>query len=338
MVLKFRRFATLSLVGLVCCFGITTVFGQQNRSSISGFVFDSERRPISQVFVELQAEFSTVGRQRTDGSGRFYFPGLPHGRYTIRVLPFGTGYLEQSAEVEIAGTGMRGQPVTENVQKDIYLSPRKNASAVPLVNAVIYAQEVPKEAESLYKKAVDDLDSQRTQQGIDGLEKAVAVFPTYFVALQRLGTARLSQERFEDAETIFKKALEINDKSFDCWYGLAYAAYSMRKFAEAVTASEKAVLNRPDSMESNLLLGMSRRATKDYINAETALKQAEKLAEGTSPDVHWNLALLYGKDLNKFDEAAKQLELYLKASPDAPNKDDLKKLIKQFREKSKAKA
>jgi tetratricopeptide (TPR) repeat protein len=314
--------------------GDASAQGATNRSSISGFVFGPNRQPVGQVIVELRGEFSTIGRTRTDGSGRFYFPGLPQGRYTIRVLPLGTPLEEKSEDVEIAGLGARGRPLSDNIQQDVYLRPRRDAGATPFQNAVVYAQEVPKEAEALYKRAEEDLNSQRVQSGIVNLEKAVDTFPTYFLALQRLGIIRLQQERYEEAAGVFVKALAINDRCFDCWYGIAYANYAVRRFPESVGASEKAIALKGDSVEANLLLGMAHRLNKNFPKAEQAMKIAAKNSEGNSADVHWNLALLYGKDMNKFAEAAKELEAFLKLSPDAPNKEDIKKLIKQFKDKA----
>jgi tetratricopeptide (TPR) repeat protein len=320
---------------LLSILAASSVYGQANRSTISGFVFDPARRPLAQIIVELRSEYSTAGRVRTDGSGRFYFTGLAHGRYTIRVLPLGTNLMEQTEEVELAGMGSRGQSVPDNVHKDVYLKARRSADSIPFQNAVVFAQDVPKEAEVLYKKAIDDLDSERNQAGIEGLEKAVATFPTYFSALQRLGVVRISQERYDDAADIFTRALAINSRCFDCHYGVSYARYTVRRFPEAVAAADKAVAEKPSSVEAHLLRGMSHRMIKSFEQAEQSLQRAVKLSDGNSSDAHWNLALLYGKDLNRFADAAKELESFLKISPDAPNKEEIKKLIKQFKNQAK---
>lgn len=333
-----RNLSRASVVFALLLVLSVAVRSQENRSSISGFVFGLDRRPVAQVFVELRSDFSTVGRVRTDGSGRFYFGGLPHGRYTIRVIPMGTGYQEQSEDVEIAGTGLRGRAVTDNVQKDVYLQARRGSDSIPFQAGIVYAQEVPKDAEVLYKRAVEDLESGRTQTGIENLEKAVATFPTYFIALNRLGIVRLSQERYEDAIAVFSHALKVNPRCFDCLYGIAFANYTTRRFEAAVEPAQRAVTEKPDSVEANLLLGMVFRMTKDFAKSETSLKQAAKISDGNMPDVHWHLALLYAKDMNKFAEAAKELEIFLRLSPDAPNKEDIKKLIKQFKDKAKAEA
>jgi tetratricopeptide (TPR) repeat protein len=99
-----------------------------------------------------------------------------------------------------------------------------------------------------------------------------------------------------------------------------------------VEASRKAVTLNSGSSDAVLILGLSLRQAKLFDEAEKTLKQANKLAKGMSADVHWNLALLYAHNLKRYKDAADELELYLKARPDSPNKEQVKRLIKQFRE------
>ncbi|MCB1023836.1 MAG: hypothetical protein KDB79_05590, partial [Acidobacteria bacterium] len=84
---------------------------------------------------------------------------------------------------------------------------------------------------------------------------------------------------------------------------------------------------------ANFLLGMSLRKIQEFEKAEEAFLKAKELADGKSPDIHWNLALLYAHNLNRYKDAAKELELYLKAKPDIQNKEAIKKLIKEFKNK-----
>jgi tetratricopeptide (TPR) repeat protein len=99
-------------------------------------------------------------------------------------------------------------------------------------------------------------------------------------------------------------------------------------------SGEKAVFFRPDSLEANLLLGMAYRSVKNFEKAEASLKRAWNVSDGSSADVHWHLALLYGKDLNRFAEAAKELEHYLEVAGDIPNEEAVRKLIKHFKTKA----
>lgn len=311
----------------------TSVYGQRSSSIISGFVFDQQRTPVSQIPVELLNDVnSVVQRTKTDGSGRFLFNGLSAGRFQIRVLPLGTNFEEKTQEVELTGTGALGKPVSDMVQVDIYLRLRKSDSRD--VTGAMFVQEVPEEAKKLYEKAVSDLEANKADTGIGNLENALKVFPTYYLALEKLGLVYINQQKYEPARDIFTKAVAINSRSFSGWYGLCYANYYLKQWDPAVEAAKKAVSLNSSSVEALLFLGISLRQTKQFEEAEKSLKQAEKLANGKVPDIHWNLALLYNYNLKRYKDAANELELYLKANPETPETENIKKIIKQLREKT----
>ena len=89
------------------------VYGQGG-NSVGGHVFGVDRRPLSDIHVELLDDLSrTLARARTDASGRYTFFGLSSGRFRVRVMPFGTDYDEQELEVEIVSfTRTIGEPRT----------------------------------------------------------------------------------------------------------------------------------------------------------------------------------------------------------------------------------
>ena len=302
------------------------------RSSVWGFVFDPERRPVSEVQVELLNDVnSVVQRTKTNGSGRFYFRGISQGRFVIRVLSFSTNYEEQTQEVEIYGIGANGRALADNVQKDIYLRLRKSSS-LSVASGTVFVQEVPEEAKTQFQKAVSDLDGDRMEAGIAGLENALKVFPTYYLALEKLGLVYTQQQKYDKARDAFDKAVAVNTRSFNGWYGLSYANYSLKQSEAAVEAARKAVSLNSNSKDALLFLGLSLRQAKKYEEAEKQLKLADKLTKGESPDVHWNLALLYAHNLKRYKDAADELERYLQTSPSTPQADSIKKLIKQYRE------
>lgn len=301
------------------------------RSTVSGFVFDPYRRPVPEIRVELMNEVDSVlQRTRTDGSGRFFFSGLSSGRFVIKVLSVGTDYEEQTQDVEIAGIGAFGRALSDNAQKDIHLRFRKENS--PLGAGVIFVQGVPEEAEVLFEKAVSDLEGNRMAAAAERLENALKVFPTYYSALEKLGLIYTSQQRFENARDVFSKAVAVNPRSFNGWYGLSYANYALKQPGAAVEAAQKAVSLNSQSADAQLFFGLSLRQVKRYEEAEKSLRQADKLSKGQSPDVHWNLALLYVHNLKRYNDAANELELYLTTTPDNPNTENIKKLIKRYRE------
>lgn len=314
-----------------CAVPINAQASTQNRSTINGYVFGSRRIPVARVPVELLSDLDRViGRTTTDDSGRYSFAQVPSGRLSIRVLPLGTEFEEQTLEVEISGVGLRGVPVPDNLQKDFYLKLRRNAPAS--INQVVFAQEIPEVARKQYKAAISDLERQRIPSGVDGLKRAVDTFPTYYLALERLGIEYVKQQKYDDARKSFLDAVKVNARSFRSWYGLAYSQYALKQPEAAIKAAEQALDVEQKSVITLFLLGISQRQAKQFVAAEKSLVQAKKLDGGNTPDIYWNLALLYAYNFRRYKDAANELELYLKANPSAPNAGIVKKLIKQFRE------
>jgi tetratricopeptide (TPR) repeat protein len=328
---RWRRAAAIPILIFIAL--VPFIAGQANRSSIGGMVFDEQRRPVGQINVELLNDFnSVIQRTKTDGSGRFIFRGISWGRFQIKVMPLGTNLEEQIQDVEISGVGADGRPIADNILVDIRLRVRKRTGEKVETTGVLFAQEVPEEARKLYDGGVSDLDGNRAESGIARLEKALEIFPTYYLALIKLGLAYADQQKYPNAKDAFTRAVAVNERSFMGWYGIGYADYSMNKPDASVLAAQKALDLDKNSVNALFLLGLAQRRVKNYDGAEKSLVQAKLLDNGKTPDINWNLALLYAHNLKRFKDAANELENYLKNDPNVPNKDLIRKLIKQFRE------
>ena len=332
-----KRIGIIAILMLGASTLVLSVSAQANRSSIGGMVFDEQRSPVREVQVELLNDFnSVIQRTRTDGSGRFVFRAVSWGRFVIRILPLGTNFEEQTQDVEIAGVGADGRPIADNVQVDIRLKRRRSGGDVDQVTGVLFAQDVPPEAKKSYETAVLDLDSNRPDAGRTGLENAIKAFPNYYAALIKLGLFYIGQQKFESAIEPLTRAVNVNERSFTGWYGLGYSAYSLNKPEAAIIAAQHALELEKNSVNAFFILGLSQRQLKKYEAAEKSLVQAKKLDKGKTSEINWNLALLYAHNLKRYSDAANELETYLKNDPEAPNKESVKKLIKQFREKPPA--
>ena len=310
----------------------------QSRNTITGFVFTPDRRPVSNVPVELANEvYQVLQRTRTDGSGRYFFAGLSSGKFLVKVMPLGTNLEEQSQEVEIINISRPGGSTSDQAYKDFYLRVRKGGPDIRPISGTIFAQEVPPEAKKLYERGIADLENNRTDAGINSLLESLKAFPEYYIALERLGREYVRQGNYEFARAVFIKMVSVNDRSFAGWYGLGFASYALKQPNIAIEAANKAITLEQGAVEAHLLLGVSQRLAKNFLEAEKALLKAKELAKGTSADVHWNLALLYANNMNKFKEAADELEIYIKIAPPDAKLDDVKKLVAKFREKAAAK-
>jgi tetratricopeptide (TPR) repeat protein len=271
-----------------------------------------------------------IAYTKTDGSGLFIFRAVPFGRFSVRVMPTNTDLAGQTQDIEVGSIGARGQLVPDNIQLDFYLRPRNAPKKV--VTGVVVAQEVPDEAKKIYDAAVSDLEKNRTPEGIEGLKKAIEVFPDYYSALQRLGEEYSKQAMWADAYPVYKRAVSVNPRSFPSLHGLAYSAYFLGKYDEAADAASKAIVESKDTASAYFVLGVAQRNLKRFSDAEQSLLAAKKYDKGQTPDINWHLALLYTYNLKKYQQAADELELYLKELPGAPNADSVKKIIARLRE------
>lgn len=325
---------SLFVLCVVILFSLSSRAAAQNRNTITGFVFNQQRQPVVQIPVEVLNEvYQVLQRTRTDGSGRFFFSSLSAGRFSIRVLPLGTNLEEQTQEVEIVNFVRSGSATSENAQKDFYLRLRRDAQTANAVTGTLFVQDIPETAKKTYEKAVAAIEEKRTEEGMIGLQSALKILPTYYLALEKLGIEYIKQQKYENARNTLTQAVTVNARSFNGWYGIGYANYGLRQSQAAVEAARKAVSINSNSIDAFILLGISLRQAQQYAEAEKTLKQAGKISNGNSPDVHWNLALLYTHNLKRYKSAADELELYLKVKPGVENAAIIRKLIAQLREK-----
>lgn len=310
-------------------------------STISGIVYDKQRNTLPDIEVELLDDYYRVwqfgGRTRTDSSGRYQFTGLPNGRYTVRVFAFRYDLEDQEMPVEINSQNIRGGEGSVYIPQDFYLMPKKGGLAESEIG-VVFAQDVPPAAKKLYEKAMEDFSKKRTNEAILGLNEAVKLFPDYYLALHRLGKELFIMKKYEDAARFFYKAAEINNKSATSFYYLGYCLHYLGKdYNKAALASlNQAYTLAPSSTQVLYILGKVERAEGNFENAEKHLLQAKKLSKVAIPEIHKELAQLYSEDMKKYNEAANELELYLKASK-LKDEDEkkTKQIIAGLREKAK---
>ncbi len=322
----------LLTVTFVIIFGSSANMFAQSNNSITGFVFGLERQPISQIPVELLNEdYRTISRLQTDGTGRYVFTRLGQGKYYIRVITSSTIYEEQTKELEINNISRRVSP-SESFQQDFSLKAKRNTPTNK--GSVIFAQDIPENARKAFQKGIENLDKNNQVEGISELERAIELFPKYYLAHERLGQEYVKLKSYTKAYNTANKAIEINPIGYESWYTAGYAAYYLKSYAEAIKVLNKAVTLKPDSINALFIQGLSLRQIGKYEDAEKSLLKAKKLAQNSIPEIFWQLALLYTNSLKKYGDAAENLEAFLKVKPDYEEAEKVRELIKKLKLKS----
>ena len=313
---------------------------EQGRNEISGTVFGETGRPVSDVYVELITDLgSSLNRIRTNASGRFTFSGLTAGKFSVRILPYGTDYREQTQDV-ILGTLSPRPEASDRQQIQIYLTLNTRARRGPfaIVSGVVFAQEVPRAAQDLYDDGVRLLGEKQEAKGLNKLKKSIEVFPTYFAALDRLGQeyavrGLTDRSYLEAGLVLLSKASEVNPRSFSSAFGMGWVQYHLGLMDGAVTNLRRATTLYGKAAEAYLWLGKSLKRQAALDQAEAALQRANELAKGKSAEVHWQMAGLYNEQ-KRYKEAADEFELFLKIQPKSTDAEKIRELIKQLREKA----
>lgn len=321
-------------------FNPSNVVINQNGNSISGHVFGDSRRPVPDVYVELLNDvYSTIARTKTTGAGLYIFRNLSQGNFKVRVLPYGTDYSEQTQDLVIQNISivgrMGGGGGAENAQMDFYLRLKPNANAGPFAGlpGVVFAQEVPEPARKLYELGIGNLREKKEKDGFENLKKSLEIFPTYYLALDRLGTEYVARGHYEAGYVLLTKSVEVNRSSFSSVFGLGVAQCNLKQNNEAIENLKRATVLYNKSINAQLWLGIALKRGGKPDQAELAFKRADELSKSKSAEVHWQIALLYSEQ-KRYKEAADKLELFLKHQSDARDAGKIKQLIQQLREKA----
>jgi len=111
------------------------------------------------------------------------------------------------------------------------------------------------------------------------LEKGIQESPLNFRSCLKLGElyntySKFDSSKIQDAERIFKKAIELSPTNQQGYWGLAQTKLYQRKSQEALSLAEKAVELEPELKRSHLIVIEIAKITGDFELAEKKIKEA----------------------------------------------------------------
>ena len=130
-----------------------------------------------------------------------------------------------------------------------------------------------------------------------------------------LGDVYRQQERFEDAEREYRKALVLQPQDTGALFGLSLALLGDRQSDEALHIAQAALKNNPSDPELNLVMGEILCQREDFSDAEAYLKKGLSARPESMPHVHALLGKVYAST-NRPQEAIAELKLALPEDKD----------------------
>lgn len=318
--------------------GIDSV-GTGGRHSISGrVIYPSGQRADTRLKIRLESSGQGDLTVLTDGNGNFMFRSLRSGTYTV-IVEGGNFYEEarESLYIEPAITDNRTNvsigPLSRPYTLQIYLRPKQEGA--PLKAGVLNAAlaTVPKAALDHYEKGVQAAGRGETDKAIDDLKRAVALHPNFGLALNELGVQYLRKGQLDKASDALTKVLELSPEAAEPSLNYGIVLLQQKKFVEAEKQLRDAVRKNDHAYTAHLYFGITLIYVKNYTEAETELRRAITIGGAKASQAHYYLGGLYWQT-GKHQQAADELETFLKLEPKAVNADKLRTTIKELRTKS----
>lgn len=329
---------------LLLCAAAAPAGGQEHERSripkrvrvltIQGQVSLPEGGEAGQTIVTLVSQGGVPRQTYTTEQGRFEFQEIPEGEYVLSAKSLTDPKLSaDGVEADTALTATGSLTVNLVLRRDV--SARNAPKKAEAVSVAEVEQKVPKQAQRAFKEALKHREEGRPDKAVEGLTRAVEIFPEYFQALAERGDLRVVGGRLAEASEDFARALKVNPRYGPALRGAGYCKLERREFEEAARLLEQATTAQPLDANAYLLLGIAYLELDRRELAEGALVKALSFDTRRELRAHIHLGNLYAR-AGRYREAADELRKYLAANPADPDAAALTEVEARWRARAAA--
>jgi len=144
-------------------------------------------------------------------------------------------------------------------------------------------------------------DLERYDEAESAFRKAIELDPSLAPVYYNLGIVLGNLERYDEAESAFRKAIELDPSDGDAYYNLGNLLKNLERYAEAESAYRKATELDPSHAIAYSNLGILLKKLERYDEAESAYRKAIELNPSYAK-AYYNLSIMLG-NLERYDEA-----------------------------------
>ena len=272
------------------------------------------------VRISLQTIRGTDSTVYTDSTGAFQFTRLTPGRYQVIVEADSRRFEVSSESIEVT----RGTVALLNIS----LKERKEAGSLKArtISVAEMDPKVPSKARSEFERASALNQEGKADEAIDHLRKAIALYPRYLVAHNDLGALLLDLERLDQAEVELRTAMAIDPAAFNPILNLGIVLTKKGQWQPALEILQKGISLQPRSATARLYLGLALQGTSDFEQAQKEFTAAYEIGGSEFAIALFHLGQLYMRRGDR-DLAREFFQRYLKEAPNAPNLDQVRRLL-----------
>jgi tetratricopeptide (TPR) repeat protein len=281
------------------------------QSVVRGKVADAQGKPIPDATILFEATDANRRTQtKTDKNGDFLQVGLASGAYKV--------------------TASKDKVGTQTLNLNVRQGPNNPLNFTLSASSGISAAD--KEAAAAIQAnagaAVEAMKAGRHDEAIAKFNEVIAKLPTCADCYYNIGVANAAKQQYTDAETAFKKAIELKPDSADAYTGLANIYNAQKKFDLAAEASANASkyagagggggASAEAAYNQGVILFNSGKFPEARVQFEAATK-----ADPNMGMAQYQLGMT-SLNLGQIPEAVAALEAYLKVDPNGPKAGEVK--------------
>jgi tetratricopeptide (TPR) repeat protein len=196
----------------------------------------------------------------------------------------------------------------------------------------------PPGAKQAYEKSEKAVSNGKFPEAEKELKKALAEYPDFAAAWAMLGEVHRHNSDFTSAKADYLHAISLDAKFVNPYYGMAIISVHEKNWPDVLKYADEVTKMNPVAYPMTVMYsGAANYYLGNLTAAEDNVRSFEKIDTGHQ---HPDSSLLLSNILlakHDYNGAAKALEEFLKAAPNAANAEDIKKQIKDLNDMSQAK-
>ena len=189
----------------------------------------------------------------------------------------------------------------------------------------------PKDARTAYEKGLDNAKKQKWADAERDFLKAVQVYPRYAVAWYELGRVYHQEQRLDDAARAQNEAVKIDSKFISPYAQLTLVSAIQGKWEDVAAYSSKVInLNPAATSDIYFYSAVAHYNLKKLDIAEEHAREAVALdSQHRNPRINHLLGVILVQT-RQYEEAAENLKLYLKLTPNAPEASAINQMLDEI--------
>jgi tetratricopeptide (TPR) repeat protein len=279
-------------------------------TSLAGTVFTAggDRRVDNATVTLCDDQGSRLEETSTDDAGQFSFSAIRPARYLLRVRA--EGYETTELHVDLSLSAQRGLSVA--------LKPLPRQDPPPERSSIsAHELSMPVAARELMSSGMTKLFKEKDPQAaLTDFQSATAKAPGFYEAYFESGLASVALHKELDAETQFRKSIEVSQQKYpDAMIALATLLLRREQGGEGEVLLRQGLAINPQSWQGQIELGKLELARGHLDAALTAAEKAESLAP-LQPMVYRLLTATHLQQKN-YSAAMTDLDNYIRLDPDS---------------------